>query len=165
MKETSFDNPYAATSEPIAPTADTSGGSKWFGIFGLGAGVVGLILSVASYHVFEERMEKKTSLTINLGIAKWKYEKKPEPPKTNWRNMFRPGQVRAVALSFAAIALVCSVVSWVRKEPVWMGLTSCVFAAAAAAWVWFMLAFAIVAMSGGFFAFAPVRQRAKQHAA
>jgi hypothetical protein len=138
-----------------------SGQRKWFGVTGLALGLVALVCSIVAYHVLEEPAQaSRSTLTVDLGFVKWKRETAPPPPEPDLGQWVTPFQLRLAAISVGIVATILGIISWWRREGFWLGFGACTFAAAAIAWVWFIVAFALLALSGGLFVFTPAFERA-----
>jgi hypothetical protein len=133
--------------------------ARGFGIAALLVSVAALACAIVAYHVLEEpRPNTHSKLTIKLGPIKFERETKTPPDVPDLRQLITPWRMRLIGIGIGVIAILLSVVSWIRHEGFWLGFAACTFAAAAAAWIIFATAFALLLMSGALFAFMPERR-------
>lgn len=152
----------AKTTDDEAGIATIPGGPRWIGLAGVAVGLTAMCMSIVAYHVLEEPARvAKSSFTVDVGFAKFTRESAPPPPQPDVAQWVTPHQLRIAAIVLATVAIVLGVTSWVRREGFWPGFGACAFAAAGIAWVWFIVAFAILLLSGGLFTFFPVGQSSK----
>jgi hypothetical protein len=139
---------------------------RGFGIAALLVSIVALACAIVAYHVLEEpRPRTHSKLTIKLGPIKFERETKTPPDDPDLKQLITPWRMRLIGIGVAVVAILLSVVSWIRHESFWLGFTACIFAAAAAAWIVFVTVFALLVMTGALFPFLPERWFAINHGA
>ena len=146
--------------DQLPPTNDSDrilARRPWAGIVGISVAFIALVCSVVAYHVLEEPAQvSRSTLTVDLGFIHWRRELAPPPPDPDLGQWVTPFQLRLVAISLAVVAVVLAVLSWCRREGFWLGFGACTFAAAAVAWIWFIVVFALLLLTGGLFVFLPL---------
>jgi hypothetical protein len=129
--------------------------ARVFGILAVITGVVALTCTVIGYHVLEERRPRSQS-KVSVEIGRFKFvrgsKSPPDDPDKPW---LTPERMRWGGVGLAVAAFLLSAVSWIRREGFWLAFAACTFAAAAVAWKEFVLAFALLLLSGMLLAFMP----------
>jgi hypothetical protein len=136
--------------------------ARWFGIAALLISLLALACTILSFHVLEEpRPRTHSKITVKVGWLKWERETKSPPNKPDLNQFVTPHQMRLAGIALAIVSVFLSAVSWIRHEAWWLGFAACTFAAAATAWIQFVVVFALSLFTGGLFLFLPPPSWAK----
>jgi hypothetical protein len=139
--------------------------ARALGITALLTSVLALACSIIAYHVLEEpRPVTQTRVSVQFGGFRLERQAKSAPDEPDLKTFVTPYRLRLCAIGIAILGILLSALSWIRREGFGLGFGACTIAAAALAWIQFVVVFALLLLSGGIFVLLPLRPKTPDEA-
>jgi hypothetical protein len=127
--------------------------TRWLGVVAAVTSLAALTCTIVAHHILEPRPQTRTRMTFEL--KKFKIVRETITPPDEPAPLVTPDRLQWTAIGLATAAAFLSILSWIRREGLWLGFIACTFAAAAVAWKEFVIVFALLFMTGLLFIFLP----------